>query len=254
MFDAASRQFNRRISSTAASTTVSITHRFDAPLSDMVTATGDHTSDFPDAIIGAKIRFASETASRPAIAVKFSTRLPNEGNESGLGLDTMDFNFGLALAKTIQSVRVVGNFGFGILGDPVRGDVQNDVPTTAGPLRERSLPAPSWSRRSTGGSTPAPARRRSAQRAGRSCGSVRASPEVRSGWMGRFSRALRSEIRPGASPPALPGSSRHLPCSRSWELPSFLASKLRWWGPPRTSRCLIRATTHHPLAMQPGRR
>ena len=29
--------------------------------------------------------------------------------------------------KTIQSTRVVGNFGFGILADPVRGDSQNDV-------------------------------------------------------------------------------------------------------------------------------
>jgi hypothetical protein len=85
------------------------------------------TSDFPDATIGAKVRFASETASRPAMAVKFSTRLPNEGNESGLGLDTFDFNFNLAVAKTVQSTRIVGNFGFGILADPVRGDSQNDV-------------------------------------------------------------------------------------------------------------------------------
>jgi len=73
------------------------------------------------------VRFLPETARRPSMAVKFSTRLPNEGNESGLGLDTTDFNFGIAIAKTVQSSRVVGNFGFGILGDPVRGDNQNDV-------------------------------------------------------------------------------------------------------------------------------
>jgi hypothetical protein len=106
---------------------LTIKNRFIAPLSGMVNVTGDHTGDFPDAIIGAKVRFAAETASRPSMAVKFSTRLPNEGNESGLGLDTMDFNFGIAIGKTVQSIRVVGNFGFGILGDPVRGDVQNDV-------------------------------------------------------------------------------------------------------------------------------
>lgn len=100
-----------------------------APLADMLTIPlGEMTtSDFPDATIGAKVRFASETASRPAMAVKFSTRLPNEGNESGLGLDTFDFNFNLAVAKTVQSTRIVGNFGFGILADPVRGDSQNDV-------------------------------------------------------------------------------------------------------------------------------
>lgn len=108
---------------------LSITNRAAAPLSSMVTVPlGElSTSDFPDASIGAKVRFVSETATRPSMAVKFSTRLPNESNESGLGLDTTDFNFGIALAKTIQSSRVVGNFGFGILGDPARGDNQNDV-------------------------------------------------------------------------------------------------------------------------------
>lgn len=106
---------------------LAITSRMPAPLSGMLDVPGDHTGDFPDATIGAKIRFASETETRPSMAVRFWTRLPNEGNESGLGLDTTDFNFNIAVGKTVQSIRVVGNFGFGILGDPVRGDVQNDV-------------------------------------------------------------------------------------------------------------------------------
>ena len=98
-----------------------------APLAGMLTVTGDRTSDFEDLRIGAKVRFLSETESRMGMAFRFSTRLPNAGNESGLGLDTTDFHFGLAAGKTVRSVRVVGNFGFGILGDPVRGDRQNDV-------------------------------------------------------------------------------------------------------------------------------
>jgi Putative MetA-pathway of phenol degradation len=106
---------------------LAITTRKAAPLAYMLTVPGDTTSDFEDLVIGAKIRFVTETATRPAMAVRFSTRLPNASNESGLGLDTTDFNFGLAIGKTVQSIRVVGNFGFGILGDPVRGDVQNDV-------------------------------------------------------------------------------------------------------------------------------
>lgn len=108
---------------------LSIASRSIAPLSPMLTIPEEETStsDFPDVSVGAKIRFSPETATRPAMAVKFSTRLPNEGNESGLGLDTFDFNFGLLLAKTVQSTRVAGNIGFGILGDPVRGDNQNDV-------------------------------------------------------------------------------------------------------------------------------
>jgi hypothetical protein len=106
---------------------MSITSRTPAPLSYMLTVPDDTTGDFPDATIGAKVRFSPETATRPSMAVKFMTRLPNEGNESGLGLDTFDFNFNLAIAKTVQTVRAVGNVGFGILGDPVRGDNQNDV-------------------------------------------------------------------------------------------------------------------------------
>lgn len=108
---------------------LSITNRFDAPLQDMLTVSGDNTSDVEDIVIGTKIRFLTETLNRPSMALRFSTRLPNAGNESGLGTDTTDFHFGLAMGKTIQSVRVVGNFGFAILGDPVRGDRQNDVIT-----------------------------------------------------------------------------------------------------------------------------
>jgi hypothetical protein len=95
----------------------------------MLDVDGESTSDFEDLAIGAKVRFVSETMSRPAIAVRFWTRLPNASNESGLGMDTTDFHFGLAMAKTVQSVRVAGNFGIGILADPVRGDRQNDVLT-----------------------------------------------------------------------------------------------------------------------------
>ena len=98
-----------------------------APLAGMLMITGLSTSDVEDGRIGAKIRFLSETPGRPAMAVRFFTRLPNAGNESGIGLDTTDFHFGLAIGKTVQSVRIVGNFGFAILGDPVRGDRQNDV-------------------------------------------------------------------------------------------------------------------------------
>jgi len=98
-----------------------------APLTKMLTFSGDTTSDIEDLRIGTKIRFLSETGARPAMALRFWTRLPNAENESGLGTDTTDFHFGFAIAKTIQSVRVAGNVGIGILADPVRGDDQNDV-------------------------------------------------------------------------------------------------------------------------------
>jgi hypothetical protein len=98
-----------------------------APLAGMVTATGDTTSSVEDLVIGTKVRVLAETPGRPAIGVRFATRLPNASNESGLGLDTTDFHFTALVGKTVQSIRVVGNVGLGILGDPTRGDRQNDV-------------------------------------------------------------------------------------------------------------------------------
>jgi hypothetical protein len=106
---------------------LAIRERRTGPLSNMLVIDGDSTSDVEDFVIGAKVRFLSEGVQRPAMAIRFATRLPNAGNESGLGLDTTDFAFGLALAKTVQSIRVASNFGFAILADPVRGDRQNDV-------------------------------------------------------------------------------------------------------------------------------
>jgi hypothetical protein len=109
---------------------LSITRRDpSAPLVHMLTATGDSTSSVEDLVIGTKIKMVSEGASRPSFALRSATRLPNASNESGLGLDTIDFYSSLLVAKTVQSVRVVGNIGLGILGDPTRGDRQNDVLT-----------------------------------------------------------------------------------------------------------------------------
>lgn len=100
-----------------------------APLAGMLDFAGDRTTDVEDVVIGTKIRLVSESAGRPAIGVRFATRLPNASNESGLGLDTTDFHAALLVGKTVQSIRVVGNAGLGILGDPTRGDRQNDVLT-----------------------------------------------------------------------------------------------------------------------------
>ena len=59
--------------------------------------------------------------------LRFATRLPIASNESGLGLDTTDFYVTGLIGKTTQSVRIVGNFGVGILADPTDGNRQNDV-------------------------------------------------------------------------------------------------------------------------------
>ena len=108
---------------------LSITERRPAPLSHMLVVPGDSTSHVEDMVVGTKVRLISEGVSRPSIALRSATKLPMASNESGLGLDTIDFFSSLLLAKTVQSVRLVGNIGLGILGDPTRGDRQNDVLT-----------------------------------------------------------------------------------------------------------------------------
>ncbi|MDA1091857.1 MAG: hypothetical protein O3A25_01100 [Acidobacteria bacterium] len=106
-----------------------INERAVAPLSSLVDVPGDSTRSFDDIVIGTKVKIVSEVGWRPAMALRFATRLPNASNESGLGLDTFDFYQSLLVGKTVQSIRVVGNVGFAILADPTRGDRQNDVLT-----------------------------------------------------------------------------------------------------------------------------
>ena len=106
---------------------LSVTDRRPAPLSDMLDFDGDSTSDVEDIVVATKVRLVAEGTRRPSFGVRFATKLPNASNENGIGLDTTDFYVTGLAAKTVQSIRVVGNLGLGILGDPTRGDRQNDV-------------------------------------------------------------------------------------------------------------------------------
>lgn len=98
-----------------------------APFAQFLRLDGDTTDDLEDIHVGAKVRLLSETASRPSVATRFSTRLPNAGNESGLGKDMQEFETSFLLAKTVQSVRVVGNVGLLILGNPTQPAAQDDL-------------------------------------------------------------------------------------------------------------------------------
>jgi hypothetical protein len=98
-----------------------------APNASLLTVTGDSTHDISNAVIATKIRFLAETPSRPAIGIRFAMKLPNASNEKGIDLDTSDVFGELLFAKTVQSIRVVGNLGAGILTNPTSGIGQNDV-------------------------------------------------------------------------------------------------------------------------------
>jgi hypothetical protein len=87
------------------------------------------TSGVEDFVIATKIRLASEGTSRPALGLRFGTKLPTASAEKGVGLGTTDFFASLLLAKTVQSVRTVGNVGLIVLGNP---ETPRDPATTLG--------------------------------------------------------------------------------------------------------------------------
>jgi len=107
-------------------THLSINSRTQGPLTSVVTSTGDSTSSVEDIVIGAKIRLIPESTATPSVGFRFATRLPNASRKSGIGQDTTDFGASLLLAKTIQSIRVVGNLGWVSMSQPLDGTRQND--------------------------------------------------------------------------------------------------------------------------------
>lgn len=108
---------------------LSITSRTPAPLTSVLDFTGDSTHAVEDITIGVKIRLLPETGSTPSVGFRFATRLPNASRKSGIGQDTTDFGAALLVAKTVQSIRVVGNFGWVSMSEPLDGTRQNDVLT-----------------------------------------------------------------------------------------------------------------------------
>lgn len=109
---------------------LTIRERRNAPLSALLDITGDQTTDVDDFVVATKLRLVSERGRRPAIGLRLATKLPNVSNESGLGTDMTDFHGSVLFAKTVQSIRVVGNGGVAILGDPTSAiPEQNDLMT-----------------------------------------------------------------------------------------------------------------------------
>jgi len=104
-----------------------VTDRELAPNSYKLTFPGDSTSDVDDLVVATKLKVLSERGRRPSFGLRLATKLPNASNETGLGLDTLDFSAVILAGRTVGSNRFVANLGGAILGDTVRGDRQSDV-------------------------------------------------------------------------------------------------------------------------------
>lgn len=105
---------------------LAIDRRDFAPL-DFRVNPGEHTSDVIDVTLAMKVRVLAEGPRRPALGLRFATELPNASNESGLGLDTLNFVGTVLLAKSFGPVRVAGNAGVALLSDVLQGSLQHDA-------------------------------------------------------------------------------------------------------------------------------
>ena len=104
-----------------------VTARDPTPLSPLLDFDGDSSHSMQDLVVATKIRLVSEAAGRPGVGIRLATKLPLASNDSGLGLETMDFFATALVGKTTRSVRVVGNVGLGMLSDPFAGNEQDNV-------------------------------------------------------------------------------------------------------------------------------
>jgi len=108
---------------------LTITERRAAPLSAVLSIDGTTTTAVDDFVVATKLRLLNEGRGRPAIGLRFATRLPNASNESGLGQDTTDFFASFLFGKTVGRLRWVANAGVAIVGDPVVAARQEDLLT-----------------------------------------------------------------------------------------------------------------------------
>ncbi len=84
------------------------------------------TADIGDFTVWTKFGIMNEYVSGFGLSVRFGIQLPNASNESGLGIDEMNFFSSILLQKHFIGKWTV-NTGLGILGDPVNVGEQHDV-------------------------------------------------------------------------------------------------------------------------------
>jgi hypothetical protein len=96
-----------------------ILNRREAPLSGALDFAGDRPSGMGDLVVATKLRFVPESERHPGFGVRFGVKLPTASPDKGMGLGTTDFFATALVAKTVKSVRFVGNGGLLNLGNPV---------------------------------------------------------------------------------------------------------------------------------------
>ncbi len=106
---------------------LNVNRRFAAPNSNSLDFSGNSTSDFGDFTLATKVQLVKEKLGVPGIGVRFGVELPNASTESGLGNDETNAFGGLLIEKKVANLRLIGNAGVAILGDPTSASGQDDL-------------------------------------------------------------------------------------------------------------------------------
>lgn len=85
------------------------------------------TRDFGDLSVYTKVRFISEGARRPAVAVRFGFQMPNSNQARGIGINTTNLFAEVIFQKRIGRATLYGSAGVAILESPTARFTQNDV-------------------------------------------------------------------------------------------------------------------------------
>lgn len=100
--------------------------RRDSAFNSVRTTKQNPTADVGDFSLWGKFRIFNEYVSGFGMAVRFGVQLPNASNESGLGIDEMNFFSSLLIEKHAAGTWTL-NAGLGVLGDPIEFSSQHDV-------------------------------------------------------------------------------------------------------------------------------
>jgi len=98
----------------------------DSAFNSRIASTSTPTGDIGDFTVWTKFGLLSEYRSGIGFSLRFGVQLPNASNESGLGIDEMNFYASLLFQKHFGGL-FTANAGLGILGDPTVLGQQHDV-------------------------------------------------------------------------------------------------------------------------------
>ncbi len=91
-----------------------------------VATTNNPTGDIGDFSLWTKFGILPEYKTGIGFSIKFGIQLPNASNESGLGIDEMNFFSSFLIEKHFAGLWTA-NVGLGILSDPTKTGAQHDV-------------------------------------------------------------------------------------------------------------------------------